>query len=46
MLVVLGLIAAHAALLGFAFRGRLSLALLAGVAAVFVLKYGWWRFRR
>jgi hypothetical protein len=42
----MALIAAHVALLGFAVRGHLSLAVVAGVAVILVLKYGWWRFRR
>jgi hypothetical protein len=37
---------AHVALLGFAFRGHLSVALVAGVAGLLLLKYGWWRSRR
>ena len=46
VLVVLALIAAHVALLGLAFRGHLSLAVVAGAVGVLVMKYGWWRFRR
>jgi hypothetical protein len=46
ILVVIVLVAAHAALLGFAFRGHLSVALLAGMLGLVALKYTWWRLRR
>jgi hypothetical protein len=46
ILVVAALVAAHAALLGFAFRGHLSVVLAAGVLGLFALKYLWWRLRR
>lgn len=46
ILVVAALIAAHTAVLGFAFRSHLSLAVVAGVAAIVLGKYGVWRFRR
>ena len=46
MLAVVVLVAAHAALFGFAFGGHTSLALLTAVASVLALKYVWWRFRR
>ena len=46
ILVVVALIAAHVALLGLAFRGHLSLAVIGGVIGVLLLKFAWWRFRR
>jgi hypothetical protein len=47
ILVVIVLVAAHAtALLGLAFRGHLSVALVAGMLGLVALKYTWWRLRR
>jgi hypothetical protein len=46
ILAVAAVVAAHAALLGFAFRGHLSVVLVAGVLGLFALKYIWWRRRR
>jgi hypothetical protein len=40
------LVAAHAALFGFAFQSHLPVALGAGLVGLLVLKYVWWRFRR
>jgi membrane protein implicated in regulation of membrane protease activity len=45
ILVVSVLIAAHVGLLGLALTGRWSLAVVAGVLGVVVLKYAWWRLR-
>jgi hypothetical protein len=45
VLVVSVLIAGHVGLLGLAFAGRWSLAVVAGVLGVVVLKYAWWRLR-
>ena len=46
ILVVVALIAAHVALLGFVPRGHMSLVMVGGVAVMLVLKYARWRFRR
>ena len=46
ILVLMVLVAAHVALLGFAFRGHLSVALVAGVLGLVAVKYMWWRLRR
>jgi len=46
ILAVLVLIAAHAAFLGLAFRGHLSVTLVVVLLGVLALKYGWWRARR
>jgi hypothetical protein len=45
-MLVVALVAAHVTLLGFALRGHLSLAVVAGAAVILVLKCGWGRFRR
>jgi hypothetical protein len=46
ILAIVVLVAAHAALFGFAFQSHLPLALGAGLVGLLVLKYLWWRFRR
>jgi uncharacterized membrane protein len=46
MLAIVVLVAAHGALFGFAFQSHLSVALLAGLVGLLLLKYVWWRFRR
>ena len=44
--MVAAVVAAHAALLGLAFRGPLSVVLVAGFLGLFALKYIWWKRRR
>jgi hypothetical protein len=46
ILAIVVLVAAHAALFGFAFQSHLSVALVAALVGLLVLKYVWWRFRR
>jgi hypothetical protein len=46
MLAIVVLVAAHAALFGFAFRSHLPVALVAGLVGLLALKYAWWKFRR
>jgi hypothetical protein len=46
ILVVVVLIVAHAALFGLAFRGHLSVALVAGMLGLLALKFMWLKLRR
>jgi uncharacterized membrane protein len=46
LLAIVVLVAAHAALFGFALQSHLSVALVAGLVGLLGLKYVWWRFRR